>query len=99
MKAISVTMIFQKMGAPLLLLATKSEDQDKTKTPSPIVIDRYQFKRDYEGFLENKRDHLYVFNTKSRKTRQITSGQRDHSYPSISPDGKSLAYVTKRRGF
>ena len=77
----------------------KSEDQDKTKTPSPIVIDRYQFKRDYEGFLGNDRDHLFVFNTKSRKTRQITSGQRDHSYPSISPDGKSIAYVTKEGDF
>ena len=39
----------------------KPEDQDMIKTPSPIVIDRYQFKRDYEGFLGNKRDHLYVF--------------------------------------
>ena len=49
--------------------------------------------------LENDRDHLFVFNTKSRKTRQITSGQRDHSYPSISPDGKSIAYVTKEGDF
>ena len=77
----------------------KSEDQDKIKTPSPIAIDRYQFKRDYEGFLGNDRDHLFVFNTKSRKTRQITSGQRDHSYPSFSPDGKSIAYVTKEGDF
>ena len=77
----------------------KSEDQDKIKTPSPIVIDRYQFKRDYEGFLDNKRDHLYIFNTKSRIEEQITSGQRDHSYPSISPNGESIAYMTKEGDF
>ena len=89
-----------KDGSTIAFIGNKkSEDQDKTKTPSPIVIDRYQFKRDYEGFLGNDRDHLFVFNTKSRKTRQITSGQRDHSYPSFSPDGKSIAYVTKEGDF
>ena len=89
-----------KDGSSIAFIGSKkSKDQDKTKTPSPIVIDRYQFKRDYEGFLGNDRDHLFVFNTKSRKTRQITSGQRDHSYPSFSPDGKSIAYVTKEGDF
>ena len=89
-----------KDGSSIAFIGSKkSKDQDKTKTPSPIVIDRYQFKRDYEGFLGNDRDHLFVFNTKSRKTIQITSGQRDHSYPSISPDGKSIAYVTKEGDF
>ena len=42
----------------------KSEDKDKSKTPSPVVIDRYQFKRDYEGFLGNDRDHLFIFDSK-----------------------------------
>ena len=89
-----------KDGSSIAFIGSKkSKDQDKTKTPSPIVIDRYQFKRDYEGFLGNDRDHLFVFNTKSRKTRQITSGQRDHSYPSFSPDGKNIAYVTKEGDF
>ena len=77
----------------------KSEDQDKIKTPSPIVIDRYQFKRDYEGFLGDDRDHLFVLDTKSRIQEQITSGQRDHSHPSISPNGTSIAYMTKEGEF
>ena len=77
----------------------KSEDQDKTKTPSPIVIDRYQFKRDYEGFLGNDRDHLFVFDTQSRIEEQITSGQKDHIHPSISPNGKSVAFMTKEGEF
>ncbi len=77
----------------------KSEDKDKSKVPSPLVIDRYQFKRDYEGFLGNDRDHLFIFETKSRKLEQITSGQRDHLHPSISPNGKSIAYMTKEGDF
>ena len=77
----------------------KSEDKDKSKTPSPVVIDRYQFKRDYEGFLGNDRDHLFIFDSKSRRAEQLTSGQRDHLHPSISPNGKSIAYMTKEGDF
>ena len=77
----------------------KSEDKDKSKTPSPVVIDRYQFKRDYEGFLGNDRDHLFIFDPKSRRVEQVTSGQRDHLHPSISPNGKSIAYMTKEGDF
>jgi dipeptidyl aminopeptidase/acylaminoacyl peptidase len=32
----------------------------KKKTPPPIVIDRYQFKQDVEGYLTDRRDHLYL---------------------------------------
>jgi len=77
----------------------KSDDKDKSKTPPPVVIDRYQFKRDYEGFLGNERDHLFIYDTKSRIEDQITSGQRDHRHPSISPNGKSIAYMTKEGDF
>ena len=43
-----------------------SEDPEKIegwkkKTKPPIVLDRYQFKRDYAGYLQHLRDHLYVF--------------------------------------
>ena len=87
-------------GETIAFIGTKnSEEESNEQTPSPIVIDRYQFKRDYEGYLGNKRDHLFVFNTKSKKTEQITSGQRDHSYPSISPNGKIVAYMTKEGDF
>ena len=87
-------------GETIAFIGTKnSEEESNEQTPSPIVIDRYQFKRDYEGYLGNKRDHLFVFNTKSKKTEQITSGQRDHSYPSISPNGMIVAYMTKEGDF
>ena len=49
-----------KDGSTIAFIGNKkSEDQDKTKTPSPIVIDRYQFKRDYEGFL-GKRQRSFI---------------------------------------
>ena len=76
-----------------------SNKQAADKTPLPIVIDRYQFKRDYDGFLGPNRDHLFILNTKSRQIKQITSGQRDHYYPSISPNGTSVAFMTKDGDF
>lgn len=87
-------------GKTIAFIGQRSSDKKAdTKTPSPIIIDRYQFKRDYEGFLGNDRDHLFLFDTKSRKVEQVTSGQRDHLHPSISPNGKSIAYMTKEGDF
>ena len=87
-------------GKTIAFIGQRSSDKKAdTKTPSPIVIDRYQFKRDYEGFLGPNRDHLFIFDTQSRKVEQITSGQKDHLYPSISPNGQNIAYMTKEGDF
>ena len=87
-------------GKTIAFIGQRSSDKKAdTKTPSPIVIDRYQFKRDYEGFLGPNRDHLFIFDTQSRKVEQITSGQKDHLYPSISPNGENIAYMTKEGDF
>ena len=87
-------------GKTIAFIGQRSSDKKAdTKTPSPIVIDRYQFKRDYEGFLGSNRDPLFIFDTQSRKVEQITSGQKDHLYPSISPNGQNIAYMTKEGDF
>ena len=51
-----------------LVFVIKDPDPDtvkakpgEKKTPSPIVIDRWDFKRDYQGYLTRRRDHLYLF--------------------------------------
>ncbi len=62
-----------------------------------IVIDRFQFKQDEEGYLGKQRRHLYVLDVESGKTTMLTSGDYDELLPAWSPDGKSLAFVSKRR--
>src|SRR6266581_3575554 len=67
----------------------KEKPAAKPKTPPPFVIDRLQFKEDIVGYLDHRRDHLYVFDVASKKTAQLTSGDFDDSEPVWSPDGKS----------
>jgi dipeptidyl aminopeptidase/acylaminoacyl peptidase len=73
-----------------------SEDKSEGDEPRPIVIDRYQFKADGQGYLTNARDHLYVYNFRNESTMLLTPGEHDEFSPSWSPDGQYIAYVTKR---
>ncbi|MGA9800489.1 MAG: S9 family peptidase [Terriglobales bacterium] len=68
----------------------------KPKAPRPLVVDRYQFKEDEIGYLERLRTHLYVFDFPSKTLTQITSGDFDDDHPVWSPDGKLLAFSSKR---
>jgi len=77
----------------------KEKDKEKPakpKTPPPYVIDRLQFKEDTIGYLDRRRDHLYVFDLTSKKLTQITSGDFDDQQPAWSPDGKQLAFSSNR---
>jgi dipeptidyl aminopeptidase/acylaminoacyl peptidase len=74
----------------------KYAESKKSKTPRPIVVDRYQFKSDEIGYLDRRRTHLYVFDIAGKKVTQVTSGDFDDEAPVWSPDGKWLAFSSKR---
>lgn len=88
-------------GARLAIIARDPErpaGTPKPKNAPPIVIDRYWFKEDGTGYLGDRRQHLYVFEIASGKSELLTPGAHDEYLPAWSPDGKQIAYVTKRGG-
>jgi dipeptidyl aminopeptidase/acylaminoacyl peptidase len=74
----------------------EKKDDDDEKTAKPIVIDRYQFKEDEEGYLRSIRTHLYLLDLATRKVEVLTSGPYSELLPNWSPDGKTIVFVSKR---
>ncbi len=73
----------------------EAKEKEK-KTVPPIVIDRYQFKKDIDGYITNRWSHLKLLDLATRKFDALTSGQHDDVLPAWSPDCREIAFVTNR---
>ena len=75
--------------------AAEPGEGGKPKPPKPIVLDRYHFKQDIQGYLVSDRHtDVYLFDIATKKVDRLTTGKRDESAPSWSPDGKSIAFLS-----
>src|SRR5229473_188713 len=70
--------------------------EKEKKTVPPLVIDRFFFKKDIDGYLTDRYSHLKLLDLTSRKIELLTSGHHDDMLPAWSPNGGEIAFVTKR---
>jgi dipeptidyl aminopeptidase/acylaminoacyl peptidase len=68
----------------------------REKPPKPIVVDRFHFKQDRQGYLTKKRQRLWVYDLASRTASRVTTGDYDEVLPAWSPDGRTIAFVSNR---
>jgi dipeptidyl aminopeptidase/acylaminoacyl peptidase len=65
------------------------------RVPKPIVIDRYKFKQDGQGYLlSGRHSYIHLFEIASRKLERLTAGAWDEASPSWSPDGAKIAFFS-----
>ncbi len=67
-------------------------DSAKSKVRKPYEIDRYKFKQDGEGYLDNRKSHIYAFDILTKKLDTLTRGNYNESEVDISSDGKWITY-------
>lgn len=91
----------------LVLVAKDPEESEADKeaakerkhdTPKPIVVDRYQFKQDRVGYLDDRRTRLYVFDIEKKEAMLLTPGPYDNSEPVWGPGSDVIAFTSKREG-
>ena len=73
-----------------------ADDADDDK-PKPLVIDRFFFKQDVTGYLGDERSHIFLLTVADGTIEQLTDGDYYEQQIAWSPDGKRIAFVSKRR--
>jgi len=77
--------------------APETAGQTPRKAPKPIVIDRYKYKQDVQGYLLSARHtYIYLFDIATRSLDRLTKGTADEFSPAWSPDGVHIAFMSNR---
>ena len=69
-------------------------DTAKSKIRTPYEMTRYKFKQDNEGYLDNRKTHIYLFDLTTKKLDTLTSGNYNESSVAISTDDAMIVYTS-----
>jgi hypothetical protein len=77
--------------------ATGDNGGGRGRVPKPIVIDRYKYKQDVQGYLlSGRHTYIYLFDLDSKSLERLTKSTADESSPSWSLDGTRVAFMSNR---
>jgi dipeptidyl aminopeptidase/acylaminoacyl peptidase len=63
--------------------------------PKPIVIDRYKFKQDVQGYLTQTAPRICVYDVATKKLDVLIESSMEAAAPSWSPDGQRIAFLAR----
>lgn len=73
-----------------------TDEKKKNEPPVYRHITRLFYRLDGLGFMPLDPWQIYVLEIESGKLRKLTTGKRDNHSPALSPDGKTVAFVSNR---
>ena len=76
--------------------AQSRDHNGRPQTPPARLITVLKYRANAEGFIYDRRRHLFVVNALTGETRQLTAGDWNDTQPAWSPDGRRLAFVSAR---
>lgn len=68
----------------------KQEQEDKQK--QPLIVKQLKYKSDAQGFHDNKRTQIIMYDLESDCFTQLTSADAHHHFEDISPDGQYVLF-------
>jgi dipeptidyl aminopeptidase/acylaminoacyl peptidase len=74
------------------------KEGEKPKTAKPIVIGRYRFKQDVEGYSTKAAAQLWLFHIESKKAERLTKEDLPVSGGTWAPNGNQVAFISNRAG-
>jgi len=75
---------------------SEKKPDGSSKAQKPIVLDRYHFKHDVDGYLTAaSRSHLFLFDLETKKLETLTGNKEyEDSGAEWSPDGQQIAFLS-----
>ena len=80
-----------------VVLALHDSTADADSAPHPIILNRFRFKQDVEGYLDTHRVHLWILDVATGALTQLTRGNHDDMMPEWSPDGTAILFSSKQQ--